>query len=142
MPGKPCKDCGSTTRPTPHPGPRCATCNRARKKVVSAQRHDAYAQRQYGLAAGQYEAIKAAQGGRCAICQRGQGITRRLAIDHDHSCCPGAVSCGRCVRGLLCGRCNDMLAHARDDHEVFLRAVGYLNDPPAHTVTVTTEEDA
>jgi hypothetical protein len=25
-----------------------------------------------------------------------------LTVDHDHQCCPGARSCGLCVRGFLC----------------------------------------
>jgi hypothetical protein len=56
------------------------------------------------------------QGGRCATCpQIAAKSKRRLHVDHDHTCCPGTESCGRCIRGLLCGSCNAALGHARDD---------------------------
>ena len=29
-----------------------------------------------------------------------------LVVDHDHDCCPGGRTCGRCVRGVLCTRHN------------------------------------
>jgi hypothetical protein len=33
-------------------------------------------------------------------------------IDHDHDCCPGSYTCGKCVRGVLCAPCNRTLTTA------------------------------
>ncbi len=49
---------------------------------------------------------------RCDYCDRllyrkGSGPQ----IDHDHACCPGQSSCGKCIRGVLCVRCNTFIAH-------------------------------
>lgn len=38
----------------------------------------------------------------CEVC----GTHDNLCIDHDHDCCPGKYTCGKCVRGVLCGRHN------------------------------------
>lgn len=38
----------------------------------------------------------------CASC----GSLDGLQVDHDHSCCPAAQGCGKCVRGYLCYACN------------------------------------
>lgn len=62
----------------------------------------------FGITGDEYRALLAKQGGRCAICQRKPG-KYRLSVDHDHECCPGARSCGKCIRGLLCGDCNQIL---------------------------------
>lgn len=53
-------------------------------------------------------------------------LLRQGTIDHDHSCCPGEGSCGKCVRGVLCGSCNKMLGYARDDPERLQAAISYL----------------
>lgn len=38
-----------------------------------------------------------------------------LTVDHDHACCPGDRSCGRCVRGFLCVYCNSAAGMLGDD---------------------------
>jgi hypothetical protein len=97
----------------------------------------------YGLTAEDYEALLFAQGGVCAICQVARGVSRRLSVDHDHK---QAVldghdpdkGCKNCVRGLLCGSCNKMLGHLRDDPTAFERAATYLMYWPSRHVPPAT----
>lgn len=59
--------------------------------------------RRYGLTAQQFADL----GTSCHICGLDPaGQRQSLAIDHDHGCCDRVGSCGKCVRGLLCDRCN------------------------------------
>lgn len=123
-----CKECIAeglkTRRPAPHPGPRCTTHHRARKKTSSKAAHAAYVAKTYGLSGEQYDRLYEEQGGRCYICQRANGRSKRLAVDHDHA--TGAV------RGLLCKMCNrDVLGHLRDSTDALKRAIDYLENPPA-----------
>ncbi len=46
------------------------------------------------------------QSGRCLLCECLFSFSFMYVIDHDHSCCPGDKSCGKCVRGLLHKGCN------------------------------------
>jgi hypothetical protein len=85
----------------------------------------------YAITPEVYAALYRLQGGHCAICQRATGERKRLAVDHDHSCCNGPTSCGQCVRGLLCKSCNQTLGRFRDSPEAFERAAAYLRHPPA-----------
>jgi hypothetical protein len=100
--------------------------------------HERHVTKTYGLPPGLYDRILAAQGGRCAWCQIATGTGRRkLAVDHDHSCCPGPTSCGKCVRGLLCADCNQFLGYRmRDSPESIRRGAKYLAFPPAQHVLV------
>ena len=108
-------------------GTRCRPC-------ISKMAHAKRLADTYSLTAEQYAAILAHQGGACYICRRKPGA-KRLACDHDHRCCPGPISCGKCVRGLLCRGCNrDVLGHLKDDPAAFQRAIDYLAAPPARAV--------
>lgn len=62
----------------------------------------------------QFQAMKAKQQDRCAICQKEE----KLCIDHCHSS-------GR-VRGLLCHRCNSGLGYFRDNPDFLEKAILYL----------------
>lgn len=135
---KPCKDCVTAgralTRPAPFPGPRCATDHRAFKKAQKERNHDRMVQTVYGLAPGDYERLLAAQGGTCAVdgC-RANGKSKKLAVDHDHS--TGEV------RGLLCGRHNQLIGYHRDDPESFRSIAAYLESPPARLVLLDHQPD-
>lgn len=58
----------------------------------------------------------------CALC----GSFESPSIDHDHSCCDGAKSCGKCVRGTLCHKCNRGLGQFNDDQDLLKKALDYL----------------
>lgn len=110
---------------------RCKTCLTAEtKRYRAAKPRDArkvrskYLRRTYGITADEFDAMLLAQGG-CAIC----GLTkpsREMHVDHDHSCCDGYMSCGDCVRQILCSRCNRGIAVFREDTLVMKKAISYL----------------
>ncbi len=82
--------------------------------------------RKYGVTPEKFESMILAQGNSCAICVR--PFTSTPHIDHDHACCPGASSCGRCVRGLLCSNCNTGLGLLKDSPAILTAAIRYLEE--------------
>ena len=70
--------------------------------------------RRFGITVEIYDFLYTFQHGICAIrnCDR-----PAIAIDHDHACCNGRFSCGKCVRGLICLLCNSGLGFFMDDPE-------------------------
>lgn len=109
-------------RPAPFPGPRCATHDRVERKRVKSVAHERKVQATYGLQPGEYEQLYTLQNGTCALCRRATGKSKRLAVDHDHKT-------GQ-PRGLLCGPCNQLLGHGRDDPDFFQRIIEYLKLSP------------
>lgn len=127
LPKKECVACGERFHPDRMTGPRCKPC-------ASRLAHAKRVADVYSITPEQYAALLAHQGGSCYVCRR-VPRSKRLAVDHDHSCCPGPTSCGRCVRGLLCRSCNrDVLGHLKDDPAALQRAIDYLASPPARAV--------
>lgn len=77
----------------------------------------------YGMTIAEYRAMFSAQGGVCAICQKGETTrhgarVRRLAVDHCHKT-------GR-MRALLCTACNVAIGRLGDDPDLLDRASAYL----------------
>jgi hypothetical protein len=98
-----------------------------RERIIREQGEEAWRRivaghniRRYGITFEDFEALLEAQGGGCAICgtQTPTGNHGRLVVDHDHA--TGAV------RGILCGRCNQLLGIAQDDTSLLKAAVKYL----------------
>lgn len=87
--------------------------------------------KQYGVTKQQYDAAMAKG---CELC----GAHKPLHVDHDHSCCPVAPgkrarSCGKCIRGFVCGPCNRGLGLFFDNIDALERAVAYLKRGGAKT---------
>jgi hypothetical protein len=99
---------------------------------------------QHGLSDEEFAALVAAHDGLCGICRNPEKVVRagrtgRLSIDHDHSCHPGTTGCRRCIRGLLCVRCNDALARVeRGEREPTEAMVEYLAAYAARSSAVTS----
>jgi DNA-directed RNA polymerase subunit RPC12/RpoP len=70
----------------------------------------------YGLTADAFDAMRAAQQNKCAIC--GKEFDREPHVDHDHIT-------GK-VRGLLCRKCNSMLGMAGDSRATLLAGADYI----------------
>jgi len=86
-------------------------------------------QTKFGITQEQYETLFAKQKGKCAICAGALKDVRReyFCVDHDHTCCKGKKSCGKCVRGLLCLTCNAGLGQFNDNADLLEKAAAYLH---------------
>ena len=113
----------------------------ARRRRAAGRKH--FLKTRHRMTPEQYDELLAFQQGVCYICRRAKGITKALSVDHNHFIArekcdhPHDESCFECWRGLLCSRCNAMLAHLRDDPDAFQRAMTYLLYPPAHAWRLT-----
>lgn len=80
----------------------------------------------YGLTKNGFDRLLDSQNNKCAICGVAFGGKVRPCIDHDHNCCPGKGSCGKCVRGILCYRCNTVAGFLTQNDDA-ARFFAYIN---------------
>ena len=113
----------------------CRSCFNARRRDAATpqSRRRANLKTLYGISPERYAELLHAQGGVCAICGQAEtkvhaktGLVLNLAVDHDRSCCSGRRSCGRCIRGLLCSKCNHAIGLLGDDPDRMAAAATYV----------------
>lgn len=89
----------------------------------------------FGLTQADYDELLAKQGNVCAGCGTdipGGKKNLYFHFDHDHSCCPGIKTCGECIRGLLCSRCNCALGLVDDNPNLLRRLADYVEKARAN----------
>jgi hypothetical protein len=108
----------------------CRACQRNSKK----RHHSKMLARKHGLTLDQKKQMLLEQEGKCPVCSTdkpgGQGDWH---IHHDHECCPGKYSCGKCVQALLCSACNRGMGCLGDDPKRLRRAADLIEVKRAAT---------
>lgn len=108
----------------------CRPCTRAysasyysnnREKLQRIERR-----RKYGLSQDDFDEMLARQGNACELCETLKPSDYKWHVDHDHSCCPGKKTCGKCVRAILCNNCNSALGKFKDNPELLRQAAEYI----------------
>ena len=124
---KPHKEYSLTGR-TKTPRRVCKAClalkMREERKINPDKFREQEYKKKYRITLEQYNKKLSEQNGVCAICKG--TWCRVLVVDHDHDCCAGEITCGKCLRSLLCGSCNAGLGWFKNDVEIMKNAIEYL----------------
>lgn len=93
-------------------------------------KRDGYLKRTYGIDTTTYEKMLEKNNGGCYICGKTQKENGKyLAVDHDHLCCNNyKVSCGKCIRGILCDTCNRAVGLLKDNAENAMAVAKYIKN--------------
>jgi hypothetical protein len=112
-----CKDCRRAYRAEVYArDPQAAIDYQREWKRRNPHKVTEYGRRfRHGVEPDEFEALKAAQGGGCAICGRDD---ESLKVDHCHA--------RSVVRGLLCDRCNRGIGYFADDPARLIAAAAYV----------------
>lgn len=107
---------------------QCSSCNSSRVKeyIKKADWKGRKAYLEHGLSESQYFSMLEKQKYSCKVCSNEFSDKLLPVVDHDHLCCSGSWSCGKCVRGILCNGCNSALGFIRDSIDTAENLVVYL----------------
>lgn len=127
-----CRVCGDTEHQYQSQGNLCKDCamrNWRKWRIEHPYRYrrvsfKARLRSRNGITAHTWMEIWRRQNGGCYACGVKHGF--KLHIDHDHACCPGTKSCGKCIRGLLCARHNHGLGMFQDNVTEMRKMIEYL----------------
>jgi hypothetical protein len=95
----------------------CKECYKNRENVKNLKK--------FNITQKEYDDMLNAQNGVCKICKKDDN-GKRLCIDHDHSCCSGRYSCGKCIRGLLCNKCNRFIGEVDENTKLLKSMIDYI----------------
>jgi hypothetical protein len=99
---------------------QCLQCNRERQPWYKIQK-------KYGLSMEEYKDILEKQANKCALPSCSNSFDDvRPCVDHDHSCCSGQETCGKCVREIICINCNTALGQVKDNEALLLDMLEYI----------------
>lgn len=97
----------------------------------------------FGITLEDWDRMLRNQSGRCYLCERPlQGGRTDIHIDHDHHCCPGRRSCGKCIRGLACQTCNQGVGQFGDDPQLMRKVADNLEAANSRLRERQHEEEA
>lgn len=92
----------------------------------------------YGITAVQFFDLLNYQNNKCAICNEPFENSKNTHIDHDHKCCSGKRSCGKCIRSLLCQSCNWILGQLEKRLPMLVRCAPFYKYVERHKLNGIT----
>lgn len=100
------------------------------KECQAWVKRDTYLKRYYSIDIEKYEKLLSLSSGGCYICgkTKKQNKNNHLSVDHDHSCCNGPHSCGKCIRGILCDTCNRAVGLLQNDSQNAMAVAIYIKN--------------
>ena len=114
---------------------QCKTCDNERRKAWKEANPEANQRssrnnqllKRYGMTLSEYEELLNGQNGKCGICYTSENYTGHTGYRKDWSWSVDHCHKTGKIRGLLCNNCNRALGLFKDNKEVMLKALSWLD---------------